>query len=77
MDQHGEVDDNDRRQAADLRTCVDGLETLEGERVRGASLLLFFADGERGRAELTGPCAVPPSLQRMRRASRCGASSST
>ncbi|GAA5945363.1 hypothetical protein JCM3775_002199 [Rhodotorula graminis] len=34
MDQHGEVDDNHRRQAADLRTCVDGLETLEGERVR-------------------------------------------
>lgn len=36
MDQHGEADENDRRQAADLRACVDSLETLEGERVRGA-----------------------------------------
>ncbi|BGP36516.1 Exocyst complex component S5 [Rhodotorula kratochvilovae] len=34
MDQRGEVEDNDRRQAADLRACVGSLETLEGERVR-------------------------------------------
>ncbi|BGP12574.1 hypothetical protein JCM10213_004839 [Rhodosporidiobolus nylandii] len=34
MDQYGEVEGNDRKQAADLRTGVESLERLDGERVR-------------------------------------------
>ncbi|GAA6006556.1 hypothetical protein JCM10207_004971 [Rhodosporidiobolus poonsookiae] len=34
MDQYGEVEENDRKQAADLRAGVESLERLDGERVR-------------------------------------------
>ncbi|GAA5969236.1 hypothetical protein JCM11641_007520 [Rhodosporidiobolus odoratus] len=34
MDQYGEVEENDRKQAGDLRAGVESLESLEGERVR-------------------------------------------
>ncbi|GAA6031944.1 hypothetical protein JCM8097_003354 [Rhodosporidiobolus ruineniae] len=34
MDQYGEAEENDRRQAADLKAGVESLERLEGERAR-------------------------------------------
>lgn len=37
MDQFGEAEENDRKQAADLGTCVASLQSLDGERVRGVS----------------------------------------
>jgi exocyst complex component 2 len=36
MDQYGEVEESDRKQAADLASGVESLDRLEGERVRGA-----------------------------------------
>lgn len=36
MDQYGEAEDNDRKQAADLGAGVASLESLDGERIRGA-----------------------------------------
>jgi exocyst complex component 2 len=35
MDQYGAADRDDRRQAAALRSCVQSLETYDGERIRG------------------------------------------
>lgn len=35
MDQYGEVFDDDRKAASDLRLCVASLEALDGEAVRG------------------------------------------
>lgn len=37
MDQYGAADRDDRRQAAVLRSCVQSLESYDGERIRGES----------------------------------------
>lgn len=38
MDQYGEVFEDDRKAASDLRACVASLEALDGEQVRGMSI---------------------------------------
>jgi hypothetical protein len=35
MDQYGEVFEDDRKAASDLRACVASLQALDGEQVRG------------------------------------------
>lgn len=76
MDQYGAADRDDRRQAAVLRSCVQSLETYDGERIRGEhthtrAVSLFPLEYRLGLTDLRA------ETQRTLRAPKCGDSSST